>query len=41
MAFLLEDIQFDYRKLKDTKHLLEHMKEFRLPSKLTISSCSS
>ena len=27
MAFLLEDIQFDYRKLKDTKHLLEHMKE--------------
>ena len=41
MAFLLEDIQFDYRKLKDTKHLLEHMKEFRLPSKLTISLCSS
>ena len=27
MALLLEDMQFDYRKLKDAKHLLEHMKE--------------
>ena len=28
MALLLEDIQFDYRELRDAKHLLEHMKEF-------------
>ena len=27
MALLLEDMLFDYRKLKDVKHLLEHMKE--------------
>ena len=27
MALLLEDIQFDDRKLKDAKHMLEHMKE--------------
>ena len=27
MALLLEDMQFDYRKLKDVKHLLEHMNE--------------
>ena len=27
MEVLLEDMQFDYRKLKDMKHLLEHMKE--------------
>ena len=27
MALLLEDMQFDYRKLKNAKHLLEHMKE--------------
>ena len=27
MSLLLEDIQFDYRKVKDAKHLLEQMKE--------------
>ena len=27
MALLLEDMQFDCRKLKDAKHLLEHMKD--------------
>ena len=27
MALLLEDMQFNYRKVKDAKHLLEHMKE--------------
>ena len=27
MAFLLEDMKFGYRKLKDVKCVLEHMKE--------------
>ena len=27
MALLHEDMQFDYRKLKDAKHLLKQMKE--------------
>ena len=41
MALLLEDMQFDYRKLKDVKHLLEHMKKIKLPNALTLSSYSS